>query len=500
MKKLTFLLLAQIVGISVMFGHKLPMKWGKITNDELKMTSYSYDPDASAVILCDYGTAEVGPRTEYTRHVRIKILKSSGLAYATVEIPFKSVDHFDVVMGIGGETFNLNDKGQMVKTKLLARDIKEIDIDARNKKKVFTLPDVKPGSVIEYRYTIQSLDLTRLQNWYFQSTIPTILSEYWVSMPRRFNYLITFQKGRALDINEQKEFGDRIQWLYNTDLKKAHRDLSKEKALLYASNRGTAKVYLSYGETMYFKMKDVPALKPTPDMVAFSDFFPTVKTQLYYVDRSFGLPFYYRTILEASQTDYGSWNSSRLYYNNYKGYILYWLPTWEEFNQTCLNDDRIGDKITKSFHFKPVLETLHIDSTDQLKSAEAIYQYVKSNIQWDGTYSIYATRSLDRILDKKTGSSGEINILLVSLLKKAGINANPVLVRTRNLGRVENMYPVNDQFNHIIAQVVIGDKDFYLDASTRHNTFEKLPWTLDNAAGWVLKDKDYGWVDISNPK
>jgi hypothetical protein len=499
MKKLFVILLLQSLFFAGIQAHKPPMKWGKVTNDELRMDSYSYDPQAPAVILCDYGTTEVGARTEYTRHIRIKILKPGGLRYATIEVPYKSYSRFEVLTNIQAQTFNLSDKGTIIKTKVPAKDFKDEIIDNRNKKRVFTFRDVKPGSVIEYRYTIRSLDLVCLENWYFQSTIPTILSEYWVSMPLRFNYLITFQKGRELDMDEQKSFGDRIQWLYNTTVKKAQKELYKDKYLLFASPKGTAKVYLSNGETMFFKMKDIPALKPTPDMLTFSDYYPTVKAHLYYVDRSFGLPFYYRTILDAAQTDYGSWTPNRLYYNRFNGYILYWLPTWEEFNQTWLKDERIGGRFIKSFDYKPIVDTTTTMDDNGLKKAETIFGYVKSNIRWNGIYSMYATNNLNKILDKKTGNSGEVNILLISLLKKAGIETDPVLVRTRNLGRIENMYPVSEQFNHIIAQVTVDGKKYYMDACAPSDTFRKLPWTVNNAYGWILKKDNYGWTEINNP-
>jgi hypothetical protein len=483
---------------TIAYGHKNPMKWGKITKDELQMTSYSYDPEAPAVVLCDFGTVEVGGRTEYTRHTRIKVFKPKGLQCTTVEIPYKSFQRYEQVMGIKAQSFYLDQNGQIIKTKISAKNIKEEIIDSRNKKYVFTFDNVKPGMVIEYKYTIISLELAHLDNWYFQTTIPTIHSEYWISVPRRFDYLITYQKGRALDTDEQVAFADRIQWLYNLNLKKAHKDLSKTDYLLYSSQKGTAKVYLSYGETMFFKMDNVPALKPNENMVAFSDYYPTVKAHLYYVDQSFGFPFYYRRIIDASQVDYGVWNSNRLYFDNFKGYILYWLPTWDEYNQLCLKDDRIGGRLIKTFNYKDIIDSSLLNTENNLQKTETIYKYVSSNITWNGVYSMYASQSNNRIIEKKTGTSGDINLLLISLLKKAGVEVNPVLVRTRNLGRIENMYPVKEQFNHIIAQVIIDDKTLYLDASSGNTQFDKLPWTVNNAVGWVLKRKDYGWTEINN--
>jgi deoxyhypusine synthase len=152
----------------------------------------------------------------------------------------------------------------------------------------------------------------------------------------------------------------------------------------------------------------------------------------------------------------------------------------------------------KAFNYKDVIDSTLLNTENNLQKTETIYKYVSSNITWNGVYSMYASQSNNRIIEKKTGTSGDINLLLISLLKKAGVEVNPVLVRTRNLGRIENMYPVKEQFNHIIAQVIIDDKTLYLDASSGNTQFDKLPWTVNNAVGWVLKRKDYGWTEINN--
>ena len=70
-----------------------PIKWGKIEKADLEMSAYPEDPEAAAVVLCDFGSV----RFDYRRHdgiglqferiVRIKILKKPGLEYANVSIP-----------------------------------------------------------------------------------------------------------------------------------------------------------------------------------------------------------------------------------------------------------------------------------------------------------------------------------------------------------------------------------------------------------------------------
>ena len=43
------------------FSQKAPIKWGKISKADLEMTNYELDPEAGAIVLCDFGW-----RTLYT--------------------------------------------------------------------------------------------------------------------------------------------------------------------------------------------------------------------------------------------------------------------------------------------------------------------------------------------------------------------------------------------------------------------------------------------------
>jgi hypothetical protein len=495
MKKNLFIPFFLLLLVSSMaMAQKAPIRWGKLLPTDAGMTVYSKDPKAGAVVLCDYGTADVGPRTEYTRHVRIKILNEDGLKYANVEIPYKEYDRYDVFSQLKAQTINVENNGRRIKTKVRGRDIEDVQVDRFNKKKVFRFPDVKVGSIIEYEYTIHSLDLVKLHDWYFQSTIPVMWSEYRVYINRRFDYLVTFQKGRDLDLDEQKAFADRLQWLYDTRTNKARRELMKKKYVLYESPKGTVKVYYAQGESYTFVMNDMPAFDPKQGVVALTDYYPVVKVHMYLAEGNF--PFFYRRILATAQEDFDWTNPHASYYNFFRGYISYWLPTWDEATKKWLNSDLFGNRLKKSIDNKEVSGKTVEPGSDGLTTAKNIYQYVKDNVQWDGTYSMYAYRDLNKVLHKKTGSSGEINLLLISLLQHAGLEVNPVLIRTRDMGRIENIYPEFNQFNHVIAQVEVNGRTLYLDASGKTSSFTSLPWNVDKTEGFVVSKDKYKWVDV----
>ena len=52
----------------------------------------------------------------------------------------------------------------------------------------------------------------------------------------------------------------------------------------------------------------------------------------------------------------------------------------------------------------------------------------------------------------------------------------------------------------MIAQVEIGGKIIYLDATGKESSFGKLPWNVDGATGWLLKREGYKWVGVTVPE
>lgn len=122
-----------------------------VSTEELAMKNEPLAPGAPAIILFhQVDRDDNSATTQEDNYVRIKILTEEGRKYATVEIPF-SKDSEDVV-NLKARTIKpdgsvVNFDGKVVEKPLY---------DARGAKylaKTFTLPDVQPGSIVEYYYT-----------------------------------------------------------------------------------------------------------------------------------------------------------------------------------------------------------------------------------------------------------------------------------------------------------------------------------------------------------
>ena len=98
---------------------------------------------------------------------------------------------------------------------------------------------------------------------------------------------------------------------------------------------------------------------------------------------------------------------------------------------------------------------------------KSVFNYVRNNMVWNNMYSMYTTRGVKDAWQTKSGNSGEINLLLINLLKKAGLETYPMLVSERFDGKVDKSYPFMDQFNSVFACVIISNKKYYLDATDK---------------------------------
>ena len=180
----------------VVLAQKPPVKFGEVTKEELMMTAYDKDSSAAAVILADYGTSaiiyrqNIGFSLDFERTTRIKILTKDGLKWGDFSVPlYKKGNVDEKISALKAITYNLED-GKIVESKLKNDGIFKENADANHDFIKFTCPNVREGSVIEVTYKVNTPAefLFNFQDWYFQSTIPTVVSEYRAQIPEYFMY------------------------------------------------------------------------------------------------------------------------------------------------------------------------------------------------------------------------------------------------------------------------------------------------------------------------
>lgn len=416
---LLFLTLMLCIGVSTAYAQttqpiKREFKFGKIAPTEFEVKASGQDSSASAIKLFDVGDCyfEYNPTGGFIyvfeRHIRYKILNKNGydLANYRVELYRSSNSAKEDLNFMDAATYNMVD-GKMVTSKL-NKDAKFTEEFNKNYViKKFALPNVKEGSIIEFKYKIKSDFIFTLRGWKFQSNIPTLWSEYNVKIPEYLTYK------------------NNLSGYYQVD-HPLHQNISASYVPGLTSNA----VYDKYC------VANVPALKEEPYVTTMDDYTPKMDFEL-----------------RATQFP------GELY-KDFNG-------SWPKIINGLAEDENFGGFINKNGFAKSALTGILKGEKDTLAAVKLIFNYVKNNLKWNKEYSKYANETNPKsIFEKKTGSSADINLALLSLLKEAKIDAYPVLISTRENGEHPG-YPVVSAFNNVIGVTQIGNNLYFLDATDK---------------------------------
>lgn len=461
--RLATLLLVMLCTLS--WAQKAPFKFGSVSIEDLKMTRYEKDTSAAAVVLGDYGVSGISYaqstgdwKVNFERTQRIKILTKDGYSLANFEIPlYRNSTENEKLTGLKVITHNL-ENGKDVETKMKSDAVFDEEYDQNVVLKKFTAPNVKEGSIIEVTYEIASDFIHYFRDWEFQSNVPVVWSEYRANIPEFFNYQQYMQGYIALAISENK---------INP---KSLTLTSKERT----SGRVTQTTYSSdevrFNEKAYrWVAQDVPGFVEEPYMTTASDYISKINFEL----ASVKFP---------------------------DSPLQPMMGTWEDLNKSFLESDYFGGAIKGSLFLKKLTEETIAGASTPQEKLIAVYSFVKSTIEWDGGYRKYLTSNFRKALDEKKGSSADINLLLVAMLQRAGFDANPVIISTRNHGFIRSEVALSSQFNYVICQTIIDGKTILLDATDRLLPINLLPERCLNGKGFIISQTSPGWVNLSAPK
>ncbi len=132
-----------------------------------------------------------------------------------------------------------------------------------------------------------------------------------------------------------------------------------------------------------------------------------------------------------------------------------------------------------------------INLTD-VEKAKRIYNYILSNIRYSSVsfrQSGFVPQSISKVLSTKLGDCKDLSSLFVALAAKAGLQAQLLLVDTRDNG-VRDMVLPSMEFNHCITLVKLNGKDYYLELTDNNLPFASLPHNLNGAL--ILPVPSYG--------
>jgi len=130
---------------------------------------------------------------------------------------------------------------------------------------------------------------------------------------------------------------------------------------------------------------------------------------------------------------------------------------------------------------------------------EKIYEHLSKELIWNGNYSKGMNQTVDELYQKKRGSSGGLNLTMIAALRGFNITAYPVLVSTRSNGEMDAQYPIINQFNHILVNVPLDEKNLIIDVTDSLHPIDFPKIDALNYRGWMVTDYEPEWISIGFP-
>ncbi|OYU73995.1 MAG: hypothetical protein CFE32_19220, partial [Alphaproteobacteria bacterium PA3] len=108
-------------------------------------------------------------------------------------------------------------------------------------------------------------------------------------------------------------------------------------------------------------------------------------------------------------------------------------------------------------------------SPDQLTRAALALRLVQDDVSYlmngmDG--GNYIPQAPEETWEKRFGDCKAKSLLLLTILRELGIEAEPVLVRSQGGDALPSLAPMPGNFDHVIVRAVIGGANYWLDGTT----------------------------------
>lgn len=444
------------------------IKFEKVSEEELAMKTYPNDTTAEAVILYDDGSSYVkyvvgkGFMLTYERFVRIKILKKSGVNWGNFFVRLYSYENsHEKIFQIKGTTINL-ENGKIVKSELKKDAIFQERQNKYWETVRFSMPSVKVGSVFDLKFSINSDLIWNLRTWNFQYTIPVKWSQYCVTYPEYYNYNQSNLGYHPLLYTKKSQQYETFNYATKVD----RNDID------FNPYNQTASHSISYIAKIFsYAAKDILAMKEEPYLTTLDNYTTQIKFELASAD-----------------------------FNKIGGKIINYTSSWADIARQLSNDDRFGIQLRANGFVGDVVSKLTNGITDEQKKLDLIYNYVQNIMKWDGYKSIFTTENLKKAYADKTGNSADINLLLAGMLNKAGINAYPVILSTRENGTLLMAHASVSDCNYVIVKAIVNGKPILLDATEPNLQAGFIPFRCLNGEGHLINNEVSETVPLSNPK
>jgi hypothetical protein len=397
--------------------------WQQPTPEELKMTSETAAPNADAIYLYREETTDDKLHFESV-YVRIKILRDEGKKYGDVEIIGSS--NYDGITDIQGRT--IHSDGTVIPftgkpyEKLLFKTA-----TMKYRAKVFSLPEVETGSILEYRYKLRYDDNSVISpSWTIQQPIYVRKAHYHF-VPTEREVISHTDNGNVtsrLAYSQLLPNGDKIvetRGVYDLDVK---------------------------------NVPSIPKEEFEPPMQAFA----------------YRVRFYYTGLRSPQEF----WNS----------YGKKWAKHIDKFAAPSPAITQAAQELTSGGGTADQKLNKLYDAVMKLENTRFTREHSKDENRVEGVKQV---KSATDVWNLKRGSGDDLALLFLSLARAAGYHADAMIVVNRDRDLFQMNYLDPSQLDDLIVLVTIDGKERAFDPGERYTTYG-THWTHSMAGG--LREQD----------
>ncbi len=415
--------------------------WQPISPADLALKDNPASPGANAMILyrqndVDEGAVRTDGGSAIYEYVRIKIFTQAGTRYADIEVPFwKGLTD---VRDVRGRT--IHSDGKIIN--LDAKPFEKI-VEKRSGEKIlaktFTLPDAQPGSIVEYRYRLQYLP---------QYGFGTFGSEHWILSSELYTReahfsIIPFESSWS---NFPLYFR-----VYNI-------------AAPPPPQKGIDGVYR-------LDVHDIPGIEDEPYMPPVG----SLESRVEMIHTSNGStenvpPAQYWKGIESD------WNAEVERFVGKKSVLT------AEVSRTVGPNDSAEVKLKKLYERAQQIRDLSAE--EHRTSDEAKAEDLKKN------------SNVEDVLQRGYGSSHQINMLYIGLVRAAGFEADIVYIAPRTSVSFNPGVENRRELSTDIVWVRADGKEYFLDPGASHYPFKLLPWFESSTTGLRISGKGGDKIDV----
>jgi hypothetical protein len=398
-------------GIFSVFSARAASDRPPIAPEDLSLKDNPAEPGASAMIL--YHEEIISNKDLHDcyseQFYRIKIFTEAGKKYADIELPYyKSIEE---VRDVHGRT--VHPDGTVIKFdgKILDRLLPKPG-DLKVQAKTFVLPDVTPGSIIEYSYRV-SLPEPYLApgDWYVQAEL----------------------------------FTSRAHFIYQTFARATTASLLWRSMHLDNVKAPDKRVDGSY----VLDVENVPGLPEEDSMLPL----PEVRGRI---------EFYYTTERHTADAKQYWDNVAKQWADENEKFIGKHRSIRDLAQQLTASADSPESKLRKLYARAQAIHNFDYDPEKTVREAEREKAKKDANV--------------DDVLKRGSANQFNINYFFAALAQAAGFDAGITRVRGRNRTFFHPELQDRHELNQNLVWVRAANKDYYLDPGNPFCSFGMLPW------------------------